>query len=273
MILPGLRQVLDHEPVPASGHCPGIAIDLGSARTRAWIPGRGVVVDAPSVALTTRGPRYPVRCGRVVEVAYCARMLGLLLARHTRHGRPLVVLSGPVGADAAERDAALAALEVLTPGSVLTIESVKAAAIGHPSVLPGGRSLLVVDVGAQLTEVAVLTDGVVVRARRAEVGTGDLGCGLSAESIARTVAGMVVRLLREDGTADTVDALSRGPLLTGGGALRPEIAYRLSEELRTSVRPAPAPYWAVLRGAAVALQAARRHPSAVENPPFAPGRE
>ncbi|MGA5700864.1 rod shape-determining protein [Peterkaempfera bronchialis] len=269
MILPGLRQVLDETPTPVLGLCPGIAIDLGSSRTRAWMPGRGVVADVPSVALSPDGPCYPVRRGRVVDVEQCSRMLGLLLGRHVsrRRRRPLVVLSGPVLTKPADHAAALAALEVLEPRSVLTLDSVKAAAVGCPDEPPGGRSLLVVDVGAHLTEVAVLTDGTVVGARRAEVGTADLGRDRPAALIADAVAGMVTQLLRDADAAGTVDALDRGPLLVGGGALRPDIAYRLAMELRTSVRPAPAPHWAALRGAAVALQAARRHPSVNEGEP------
>ncbi|MFJ6212849.1 rod shape-determining protein [Streptomyces sp. NPDC092296] len=273
MILPGLRRVLDDTPVPVLGHCPGIAIDLGSARTRAWVPGRGVVADVPSVAFTPRGPHYPVRRGRVVDVEQCARMLDRLLGRHTRRRRrSLVVLCGPVLADAAEREAAAAALRVLEPRSVLTIDSVKAAAIGSPDQGHGGRSLLVVDVGAQLTEVAVLSDGAVVGARRTDLGTGDLGRERSAALITRAVTQMVTALLQDHTGPETVDALERGPLLVGGGALRPEITYRLAAELRTSVRPAPAPHWAALRGAAVALQAARRHPSAADGEPVAAGR-
>ncbi|MFC5262812.1 hypothetical protein ACFPJ1_11920 [Kribbella qitaiheensis] len=68
-------------------------------------------------------------------------------------------------------------------------------------------------------------------------------------------------LLRDDLGPQVVDALERGPLLTGGGALRPEITYRLAKRLCAPVRSAPAPHLAGVRGAGLALVAAHRHPS------------
>lgn len=31
--------------------CPGIALDLGSSRTRAWVPGPGIILDVPTVTV------------------------------------------------------------------------------------------------------------------------------------------------------------------------------------------------------------------------------
>jgi rod shape-determining protein MreB len=38
-----------HRPWPRCRQCCGIALDLGSARTRAWLSGRGVLVDVPTL--------------------------------------------------------------------------------------------------------------------------------------------------------------------------------------------------------------------------------
>lgn len=59
-----------------------------------------------------------------------------------------------------------------------------------------------------------------------------------------------------------VDALDTGPVLTGGGSLRPAIVYQLSKRLMSPVRPAPMPHTAAIRGAAQFVLAAIRHPSA-----------
>ncbi|MEU3510574.1 IS630 family transposase [Streptomyces longwoodensis] len=68
-----------YRPWPAGRRCRGVALDLGSARTRAWIAGRGVVVDVPTVTFAEDGALYPVRRGAIVDVAGCARMLGRVL--------------------------------------------------------------------------------------------------------------------------------------------------------------------------------------------------
>uniref|UniRef100_UPI0005267385 hypothetical protein n=1 Tax=Saccharothrix sp. NRRL B-16314 TaxID=1463825 RepID=UPI0005267385 len=49
----------------------GIALDIGSSRTRAWAPGAGVFADVPSV---------PVRRGRVTDTDSQLRLLRRLAA-------------------------------------------------------------------------------------------------------------------------------------------------------------------------------------------------
>jgi rod shape-determining protein MreB and related proteins len=157
------------------------------------------------------------------------------------------------------RSVALAALAILGAGTVVTIDSVKAAALGAGADLT--QPLLVVDIGADLTEIGLLVDGGVTQAHRLDVGTSDLGEAATVAELVQSIVGAVTNLLRLDCGAQVVDALDRGPLLTGGGALRPEITYRLSKGLLASVRPAPAPQLAAVRGAGLAMVAAQRHPS------------
>ncbi|MFH8584341.1 rod shape-determining protein [Streptomyces celluloflavus] len=241
---------------------PGIALDMGSARTRAWLPGRGMVCDVPTVTFPGAGA-YPVRRGSVVDVAGSARMLERLLGRCLPYvaRRPLVVLTTPVLTGDDQRAGALRALEILRPHRVLTIDSVRAAALGAGA--DPAEPLLVADIGAQLTEVALLADGTVRHARRADRGTLDLDGALTTDAFVRTVVGMVLELLRADAATRVraVDALARGLLLTGGGAIRPELGYALARLLRAPVRPVPAPHTAAVRGAATALLSAGRHPA------------
>jgi rod shape-determining protein MreB and related proteins len=77
----------------------------------------------------------------------------------------------------------------------------------------------------------------------------------------QSIVGVAANLLRLDCVAQVVDALDRGPLLTGGGALHPEITHRLAKRLLAPVRPAPEPQLAAVRGAGLALVAAQRHSS------------
>ncbi|MEU4392139.1 rod shape-determining protein [Kribbella sp. NPDC023855] len=238
----------------------GIAIDLGSARTRAWMPDTGLTVDAATAAPAgMSGIRRPVQRGVVVDLPGASRCLDHLLGRRAGLGRySTVVLITPLLCADPHRSTAIATLEVLDARSIVTIASVKAAALGARADLI--RPLLVVDVGAGLTEVGLLVDGQVAQGCRLELGTSDLGAGTSIAGLVESIVGAVTDLLRLDCGVQVVDALDRGVLLTGGGALRPEITYRLSKQLHASVRPAAAPQVAALRGAGLVLGAARRHP-------------
>lgn len=95
-----------------------MALDLGSARTRAWIAGRGVVVDVPTVTFAEDGALYPVRRGAIVDVAGCARMLRRVLGdRLPRGARPLVVVAAPALDAVAFRTRARAVVGALGPGT------------------------------------------------------------------------------------------------------------------------------------------------------------
>ncbi|WP_199185727.1 acetate and sugar kinases/Hsc70/actin family protein [Streptomyces carminius] len=253
MTLPPLRD----RARPALRTAPGPAIDLGSDRTRVWLPGRGLVAEVPTV--TSPGPHgtRPVRRGRVVDPEGAARLLGRLLAGLPRRsGRPPVaVLTTPVLCDAGHRAALAAALAAvppaLRPRTVLAVDSVRAVALGTGAA--PDEPLLVVDLGAQLTEIALLADGAVTGAHRLPLGTADLGTNTTAAGLAGAVVETVTAMLRADDTPRTLDALEHGLLLSGGGARRPEVVHRLARLLRTPVRPAPAPHAAAVRGAAAAL--------------------
>ncbi|MET9773672.1 hypothetical protein ABZ023_05295 [Streptomyces sp. NPDC006367] len=252
-----------HRPWPLCRHCSGVALDMGSARTRAWVAGRGVILDVPTVTFPGAGAVYPIQRGTIVDTPGTARMLDRLLGnRLPRFGRPLVVVSAPVLDGYAYRAEARTAVEILRPRSVLTIPSARAVALAAGADL--SRPLLVVDLGAHLTEVVLLVDGAVFDARRTALGTGDLDAATPATEIADAVAGMVTSMLRQDRTSLTVDALGRGPLLAGGGALRPEITCRLTDRLHAPLRAVPAPHTAAVRGAAKLLEAVHAHPSTMD---------
>lgn len=264
----------DPLPVSARGlswpwcrHCSGIALDLGSARTRVWLSGRRAILDVPTATFPGAGSGCPVQRGTLVDTPGAARMLDRLLShRLPRTGHLLLVLTTPVLGGVAFRTEARAAVEVLRPRTVLTVPAPRAVAAAADADLT--RPLLVVDLGAQLTEVTLLADGAVVDARHAALGTGDLDRVTPPARIADTVVAMVTAMLEQDVTSQTLDALRRGALLAGGGALRPDITRRLADLLRSPVRPVPAPHTAAVRGAAKLLRAARVHPSA--HPPPGP---
>ncbi|MER6982104.1 hypothetical protein ABT317_35320, partial [Streptomyces carpinensis] len=86
-----------HRPWPLCRQCCGVALDMGSARTRAWISGRGLVLDVPTVTFPGAGAVYPIQRGAIVDTPGTARMLARLLGhRLPRFVRPLVVVTAPV---------------------------------------------------------------------------------------------------------------------------------------------------------------------------------
>lgn len=252
-------------------HSAGLAIDLGNARTRAWAPGRGLVLDTRTVTFpgagtgTGRGLSHPVQRGTIVDPEGTARMLERLLGRRVPLFADLVIaLTTPVLGGIAYREAARTALQVLRPRAVLTIPTAEAIALGadaHPS-----RPLLIVDVGAHLTEVFLLADGAVADAHRLTLGTDDLDHTPHRE-LTEYVVTVVTDMLRRDRTSQTLDALRKGVLLAGGGALRPEITQDLCAQLRVPVRPAPAPHTVAVRGAAKHLQAVRKRSTGTGSAP------
>ncbi|MCQ9132293.1 rod shape-determining protein, partial [Streptomyces hilarionis] len=254
-----------HRSWPWCRECTGIALDLGSARTRAWTSGRRLILDVPTVTFPGTGARYPIQRGAIVDTPATARMLDRLLGhRLPRPGRPLLVLTTPALGGVPYRTEARTAVDVLRPRTVLTVPAARAVATAADADLT--RPLLVVDLGAHLTEVTLLTDGAVTDARRAALGTSDLDSLTPPERITDTVVAMLTAMLDQDRTSQTLDALRRGALLAGGGALRPDITRGLAGRLHAPVHPVPSPHTAAVRGAARLLHAAHAHPSTATHP-------
>lgn len=225
-----------------------------------------MILDVPTVTFHGGGAVYPIQRGAIVDTPGTARMLDRLLGhRMPRFGRPLLILTAPVLGGVAYRAEARLAVEVLRPRTVLTIPTARAVAAAADADL--ARPLLVVDIGAHLTEVALLADGAVIDARHTALGTSDLpGTPLATPPptpITDWVVAMVTAMREQDRTSRTLEALRRGALLAGGGALRPDISHRLAEQLHAPIQPLAAPHTAAVRGAAKLLRAAHAHPSAL----------
>ncbi|MEU9336016.1 hypothetical protein AB0D49_23030 [Streptomyces sp. NPDC048290] len=253
-----------HRMGPPCLRCRCVALDLGSARARAWVSGHGLVPAVPFP-----GAEHPVRRGDIVDVPGAARLIDRLVGGgSSRATRPLVVVTTPVMSGPGHRERVRAAVRVLRPRAVLTVPGARAVAVAAGADLT--RPLLVVDIGAHLAEVVLLVDGAVHDARRTALGTGDLGTGTAPADLAATVVTMIGSMLRQDRTALVADdraalvadALDRGALLAGGGALRPDLVHRLTVGPYPPPRPVPAPHTAAVRGAAELLRSAHIHPSA-----------
>jgi len=250
------RPVLRRREAPAAAtHRPrplrGLAIDLGSSGARAWVPGQGLVTGGPSG--WEDGVGRPVRRGRIVDPESCAGLLGRLadtaLGAHRQDG--VIVLSHPVLAGREHRVLAGELLAGLGVSGAVVLNSAGAVA-ACAGGLDGGP-LLVVDMGAELTEVALLVDGSVVDARQTEAGLSDLEPSSPPAGLVRDVLDMITSMWREDQHGAVRGALRRGPVLTGGGALRRDVTDRIAGCLGGPVRVDPDPSTAVVRGAALVL--------------------
>ncbi|MEU0058628.1 hypothetical protein [Streptomyces sp. NPDC006334] len=227
-----------------------MAIDLGSARTRAWTAGRHGILDVPTATGPDDLAAYPVQRGTIVDPAGTARMLSRLLAhRIPRNAQPVIAFTMPVLSGQQHHTTAVGVLQVLRPRTVLALDSVMAIALGRGA--DPFRPLPLIDVGFHLTEVALPADGELRTARREAIGTRDLEDG-SPVDLATGITAVVTTMMRDDPLPQFVDALDRGPLLAGGGALRPELVSPLSAQLHAPVQPVPQPHTAAVRGAAQA---------------------
>ncbi|MFF2328486.1 MULTISPECIES: rod shape-determining protein MreC [unclassified Streptomyces] len=242
----------------------GLALDLGSSRPRAWMPGHGVIADADDFAglgAFGSGPGHgsPVRRGRIVDPESCGRLLGRIADRALGTDRTdaVIVLSHPVLAGPGHRATARELITALGPTSVIALDSARAAA-AYAGPQDGGP-LLVVDIGAELTETTLLVDGLVRDARQAETGLTDLDPSEPPTAVVRAVVDMVDEMWRQDRHGAVLGALRRGPLLAGGGAARRDITDRIAARVGVPVRLCEDPATTAVRGAGLILDSVLRH--------------
>lgn len=173
-----------------------IAIDLGTTYTRMYVPGKGVVLQEPSVvAISTkenavlaigneakemigRTPESivahrPLRDGVIADYRITEAMLRYLLKKTgvaVRFLRPEVLITVPAGITSTERRAVVdAALSAGAKAAYLIKEPV-AAAIGAGIPIGESSGHMIVDLGGGTTEAAVISLGGIVTAHSARVG-------------------------------------------------------------------------------------------------------
>jgi rod shape-determining protein MreB len=185
--------------IPHAG--PGdLAIDLGTANTRVYIPGEGVVLDEPSViamdvrnkkvlavgrpakAMTGRAPDTiqvisPVRRGVIADVGAAREMLDHFIravAGRWRVRRPRLVVVVPYGTTQVEKRAVRELGGSVGARKVHLIEEPVAAALGAglPVSAPGAHTI--VNIGSGTTEVAVLSLSGIVGCESMRIGGEDL---------------------------------------------------------------------------------------------------
>ena len=167
-----------------------MAIDLGTANTLIYVPGRGIVVDEPSVvaiaqrengreviavgqeakSMLGRTPDsieivQPMRDGVIADFAAAEEMIKhfIRLAQgRRRFGSPRIMICVPASATPVERRAVYEAALVAGARRVYVIEEPVAAALGANLPISEPRGSMIVDIGGGTTDIAVLSLGGVI---------------------------------------------------------------------------------------------------------------
>jgi rod shape-determining protein MreB and related proteins len=245
-----------------------LAIDPGAANTRIYLPGKGVVINEPTVIaleskngkvmavgreakmLALRQPREiriarPIKNGGVADCEAAGRMLSQFI-RRAQAPRGLTGLSMlicvPAGVTSLEQRAYEHAARRAGARKVTFIEEPYMAAVGADLNLLGARASMIVDLGAATTGVAVISDCGILYASTRRIGGDEID-----RSIARYLH--LERALEvSEETAEKikiemggVDAkCGRRSLAVRGRDLRtglPEEIIVASEEIRPLIQP------------------------------------
>jgi rod shape-determining protein MreB len=176
-----------------------IAIDLGTANTLVFEPGRGIVLSEPSVVAmneqtgtveavgfeakrmigrtpATISATRPLRHGVIADFEVTERMLRHFLQKVTgsRVNRPRVVMCAPSGITEVERRAVEEACYEAGARKVQLIEEPLAGAIGSDLAIEDPTGRMVLDIGGGTSEVALLSLGGMTVSESVRVGGYDL---------------------------------------------------------------------------------------------------
>jgi rod shape-determining protein MreB len=173
-----------------------LAIDLGAANTRVYLPGRGVVINEPSVIafdagngrvaavgreakrLARRQPReiriaHPIRDGVIADCEAASQMLSQFIrgarAYHTLAG-PSLLICAPTDVTPLEQRAYEDTAMRAGAGKVRLVEGPYAAALGANIDPRAARACMIVDLGAATTDIAVISGGGILYASTRRIG-------------------------------------------------------------------------------------------------------
>lgn len=186
-----------HAFVCRSFSAPDLAVDFGTANLRVWSTTSGVA-EVPSRVGNEEASTEPLRAGVIVDGDGAARLLHAVFRRlRTWHARPPRVLATvPGDASEEERVALVSALRDAGADAVAIVPEPVAAAVGCGLVDASGEVRMIVDVGEGVTEVAVLSRGLLLHRDSIR-----LACSDMRDCVQIAAAGLGVRLSREDADA------------------------------------------------------------------------
>jgi rod shape-determining protein MreB len=172
-----------------------LAIDLGAANTRIFVPGRGVTLNEPSVialsevnnetvavghaanTMIGRGPAsvrvvHPLRDGVIADIGAATKMLATFINRAVTRPtllRPHLLLCIPAETTSLERRALKEVARGVGARRVNFIEEPVAAAVGV-GITSSPHATAIVDIGAETVNVAVLSARGLIHAATSRTG-------------------------------------------------------------------------------------------------------
>ena len=173
-----------------------IGIDLGTANTLVFIPGRGIVVNEPSVVAVSpventvlavgnqaremlgRTPdnivaSRPMKDGVIADYRVTEAMLKYFINKVTgkvRIFRPEIMISIPAGVTSTERRAVIDAAVRAGAKSAYVVKEPLLAAIGAGIPIHNAQGNMIINIGGGTSEIAVISLGGIVAAHSARVG-------------------------------------------------------------------------------------------------------
>ncbi|MEO3796456.1 rod shape-determining protein [Nonomuraea sp. B10E15] len=232
-----------------------VALDLGTARTRALTSSGVAIADRPSAVVASppvadvADPVRPIRHGMIADPGACLRLVRLVLRDvQTAGDRSMeqVVVGVPVAASPSDRRAVRTAVSEAAGCGVTLVEEPLAAAVGVGLDVTGSRPFLLLDVGAGIVEAVAIRDGAISDAVAIQLGA-TTSAGL-LPYVLDGVVDMTAALLRRLPAQLRVAARAHGLTVTGGGALQAQLLSRLDTVLRMPVSTPPEPQHVTVRG-------------------------
>jgi len=173
-----------------------IGIDLGTANTLVFVPGKGVVVNEPSVVAVSlpenkilavgieakemlgRTPdsivaSRPLKDGVIADYRVTEAMLKYFINKvsgKVRFFKPEVMISIPAGVTSTERRAVVNAAMKAGAKSAYVVKEPLLAAIGAGIAVHNPQGNIIIDIGGGTSEIAVISLGGIVAAHSARVG-------------------------------------------------------------------------------------------------------
>lgn len=176
---------------------PDIALDLGTANTRLYARGQGIIAEEPSIvrmqtdtgkieevgvsaAFSIKDKQHslvsPLRAGVVADVKATTALLTPLLRRSRRMGilKPRVLVCAPTDACEEERAALIEATREAGASAVAIAPEPLAAAIGGGLDVASEYAQMIVDIGDGVTDIAVIRLGSLVITDAVRIACSDL---------------------------------------------------------------------------------------------------
>src|SRR5262245_32136471 len=246
-----------------------LAIDLGAANTRIYLPGKGVVINEPTVIafdarsgkvaavgqeakiIARRQPREilvarPIKDGVIADCEAAGQMISEFTRRVLTH-RSLAGLSllicVPAGITPLEQKAYEDAARRAGARKIMLIEGPYAAAVGAGLNMQGPRACMIIDLGAATTGVAVISGGDLLYASTRRIGGSEIDHAIARylhlertmEVSGETAEKIKIELGGVDAKRDGQSLAVRGRNLRTG---LPEEITVAGEEIHPLVQPA-----------------------------------